>query len=261
MRHPISRSIVFAAALLGAVSLAPVAAFAQQRPSQPPAPAPVKPYKVVTVTAPAAMTDASFEAFRKQLAEIAKRKDRAALAAVVAQDFFWETETGNKADKKKPGIDNLAAAIGLNAKEPVGWDVLLGHSGDPTASALTERKGTFCAPADPQFNEKDLEELIKATGTDPSEWAFPAGTGLEIRGEAKKDAPVIEKLGMAFIRVLPIAAPPPQGQVPMLKVATPSGKTGFVSAEAVAPLGSDQICYVKDGGNWKINGYIGGGEQ
>jgi hypothetical protein len=28
----------------------------------------------------------------------------------------------------------------------------------------------------------------------------------------------------------------------------------------IAPVGNDQICYVKDAGNWKIGGYIGGGD-
>jgi hypothetical protein len=44
----------------------------------------------------------------------------------------------------------------------------------------------------------------------------------------------------------------------MVRIVTPSGKTGFVAAEAIAPLGNDQICYVKDAAGWKIAGYIGG---
>src|SRR5438270_11402859 len=42
--------------------------------------APIKPYKPLAVTLPAPVNDPSFEAFRKQLADIATRKDRAALA-------------------------------------------------------------------------------------------------------------------------------------------------------------------------------------
>ncbi len=265
MRYPVFSSIVFAAALTGAAALAPVGAFAQSKPGQAPAapaPAPVKPYKAVAVTPPAPLKDAGLEAFRKQIEDAAKRKDRAALAKLVAANFFWETEDGDKADKKKPGIDNLAKAIGLEGKEAFGWDVLLGHAADPTGAESPEHKGTICAPADPQFNEKELEDIIKTTGTDPSEWAFPVDNGVEVHGTAQAGAPVIEKLGMQFIRVLPVQAPPAAGnQNPMLKVATPSGKTGFISADAIAPLGADQICYVKDGGGWKIGGYVGGGEQ
>jgi hypothetical protein len=45
-----------------------------------------------------------------------------------------------------------------------------------------------------------------------------------------------------------------------LRVITPSGKAGYVLADAIAPASNDQLCYVKDGGAWKIGGYVGGGE-
>ena len=70
------------------------------------------------------MNDPSFEAFRKQLGAIAEKKDRKALAGLVAQNFFWMGEKGDKADKKKPGIDNLAKAIELDGKEAPGWEML-----------------------------------------------------------------------------------------------------------------------------------------
>jgi hypothetical protein len=65
------------------------------------------------------------------------------------------------------------------------------------------------------------------------------------------------------VRILPdeSAAPPAGNQIPLIKIVTPSGKTGFVSADAVAPLGNDQICYVKDAGGWKIAGFVGAGDQ
>jgi hypothetical protein len=45
-----------------------------------------------------------------------------------------------------------------------------------------------------------------------------------------------------------------------LRIAMPSGKIGYVSVDSIAPIGNDQICYVKDGAGWKIGGYVGGGE-
>ena len=85
---------------------------------QPPQPAPPKPYKVVPVTLAQPYNDPSFEAFRKQLADIASRKDRAALARlVVARNFFWMGEKGDRADRRKAGIDNLAAAIELDLRD------------------------------------------------------------------------------------------------------------------------------------------------
>ncbi|HET7681992.1 MAG TPA: hypothetical protein VFK79_17875, partial [Xanthobacteraceae bacterium] len=64
-----SRSI--AATLVLAALLWCGSAVAQQQAQQP---APPKPYKKVAVSLPAPINDASFEAFRKQLAEIAQRK-------------------------------------------------------------------------------------------------------------------------------------------------------------------------------------------
>src|ERR1051325_962571 len=88
-------------------------------------PAPAKPYKKVSIALPPPFVDPSPEAFRQQLADIAKRKDRAALAAlIVPHGFFWEREGGNGADDKKSGIDNFAAATGLDAKDGFGWEFL-----------------------------------------------------------------------------------------------------------------------------------------
>jgi len=226
-------------------------------PPQQPAAAPVKPYKAVAISAPAAVTDPSFEAFRKQLGAVAEKKDRKALAGLVAQNFFWMGEKGDKADKKKPGIENLAKAIQLDGKEAPGWELLGAASNDPTGTPFPDRKDTICSPADPTFNPQELEALAKATGTEEGDWAYPTQTGLEVHSGPQPNSPVVEKLGLHFVRVMEDNAPGNQ-QSPMLKVVTPSGKTGFVPAEALSPLGSDQLCFSKEGAGWKISGFIGG---
>lgn len=237
----------------------------QQAPQAQQSPAPPKAYKPVTITLPKPMADPSFEAFRKQIGEVAEKKDRAALAKmVVAKGFFWDAEAGDKADKNKSGIDNLVTALRLDAREGSGWDMLGGHAGDPTAAPNPQHKGAVCSPAEPKFDGKQFEALIKATGTEPPEWAYPMQAGLEVRSAAQPDAPVAEKLGLVLVRVLPDEAPAsaPQGQsAPMVKVVGPSGKVGFVSGEALAPLGNEQLCYLKQGNNWLITGYVGGGDQ
>ena len=228
----------------------------QGAPPQQQAAAPAKPYKPVAITAPAMVTDPSFEAFRKQLGPIAEKKDRKALAALVAANFFWMGEKGDKADKKKPGIENLAKAITLDGKEAPGWEILGAASNDPTGTPFPDRKDTICSPADPTFNIQELEALAKATGTEEGDWAYPTQTGLEVHSGPQPNSPVVEKLGLHFVRVMEDNAPANQ-QSPMLKVVTPSGKTGFVPAESLSPLGSDQLCFSKDGAGWKISGFIG----
>jgi hypothetical protein len=204
------------------------------------------------------MSDAGLDALRKQLGEAVKRKDRAALARlVVAKGFFWERENGDGADKKKSGIDNLTAALGLNNKDGVGWDMLAGYSEDPTAALVPDRKGAACAPSDPTFDGKAFDSLLEATQTDVSEWGYTVSDGIVVHAKPEANAAPVEKLGLHFVRVMPEDKP---ASTAYLRVVAPSGKTGYVSVDAIAPTGNDQICYVKQADGWKIGGYIGGGE-
>jgi hypothetical protein len=225
----------------------------------PPDPAPPRPYKKVAVALPSPVDDPSFDAFRKQLAEVAQGKDRAALGAlIVPQGFFWEREGGDAADEKKSGIDNFAAATGLD--EQGGWEFLADYAAEPTASAAGDRQDLLCAPAQPVFNEDELLDLVKATETNPIEWGYPLLDGIEAREGAKPDSKLVETLGMHFVRVVFDDAPPDSAD-PLLRVVTPSGKLAFVPAETLSPLGIDQLCYAKQDGAWKIAGYVGEGAQ
>jgi len=260
MRQP----VLAAAFSLAALTFFAGSALAQQGlpPLKPPPPPPIKPYQQVAVTAPAQFNDPNFVAFRKQLADVAAKKDRAALAKmIVAQKFFW-IEDKNLADPRKSGIDNLAKAIDLDAKGGSGWDTLSGYAGEPTAAELPQQKGVVCAPAPPGIDAKASEALGQATGTEPSDWGYPTNGGVEVHAAAAPNSPVVEKLGMILIRVLPDSSQPSDPNQPyFLHVATPSGKTGFVDAAALSPLGGDEICYAKDAGGWKIAGYLGGVSQ
>jgi hypothetical protein len=268
MRFSLIASTLSLAALV-AVTLVAELGVAQGQPLptppngfRPPPQAPIKPYKPVAATPAAPYSDPSYQAFRKQLIDIAAHKDRAALAKmIVAQGFFWMQDK-DLADKSKPGIDNLAKAIELDSPDGPGWDILAGFANDPTAAALPAHKGIVCAPADPTIDQKQFEELGNATQTDPTEWGYPVRDGVEVRAAAQPNAPVIEKLGLYLLRVLPDSTPPDNPNQPtFLHVATPSGKIGFVAADAIAPLGGDQICYSKEGSDWKIAGYFGGASQ
>jgi hypothetical protein len=227
----------------------------------PPQPAAPKPYKAVAVTPPTALEDPSFAAFRKQLGTAADKKDRKALAAMIAANFFWMGEKGDKADKRKPGIDNLSKAIELDGKEAEGWDILVAYAADPTAMPFPDRKDTVCAPADPGFDGKAFEDLVKSTGTDIGEWAFPVQPNIEMRAAPQPNAAVVETLGMNFVRVLQddAAAGSDNADSPMLRVVAPSGKIGYVPIDALSPTGNDQLCYSKEAGGWKISGVIDGG--
>ena len=76
-----------------------------------------------------------------------------------------------------------------------------------------------------------------------------------MKASAQANAPVVDKIGTIFVRVMPDTAP--NASQEFMRIVAPSGKVGFVSAEAINPLGSDQICYGKDAtGAWKIVGMM-----
>jgi hypothetical protein len=242
------RCIAVCAALLLAAT--PAAAQSKSQPA--------KPYKPVTVVLPQPMADEGFDAMRKQLGEAAQHKDRAALARlVVAQGFFWQRDGRNVAEKRKSGFDILAAALGLNNKESAGWEILSGYAEDPVASPSPNYKGAMCAPAEPGYDRKALADLIKATNSDVTEWGYTLSAGLAVRAAPQNSAPVVDTLGFHFVHILPETASDPPSY---MRIATPAGKTGYVLIDSIAPIGNDQICYVKDGAAWKIGGYVGGGE-
>src|SRR5262245_9382036 len=174
MRHPrLALTSFVAAALTITAVLAPVSLSAQGQPQgqdQPPASV-IGPYKPVPIKLSAAMNDPSFDAFRKQLAEVAQKKDRAALSRMVAPNFFWIPEDKDLAEKGKPAIDNLAKALGLNDKDGFGWEALSAYAGEATTSPDAQHQGVFCAPAEPAFDEKAADELANATHTDAADWA------------------------------------------------------------------------------------------
>jgi len=249
-------AIASSAVALG-LALAP-AAHAQEA-------APPAPYQPVAVKVAPLVSDAGLDAFRKELAAVAQRKDRAALARmVVAKGFFWERDDGQGADPNKSSLDNLVTAFSLEGNDSPGWDGLAQAAADPHAAPDPQKKGVLCAPVAPDLDGKSFEALAQQTKTDPAEWGFPYTAGVEVRAEPKADAPVTEKLGLALIRVTvdesPLHAVEGTG-AEWLRVVTPSGKIGYVAAGAIGALVSDQICYSKDAGGWKIAGLVGGGDQ
>jgi hypothetical protein len=233
-------------------------------PGQPPQPAPPKPYKEIAVTLPQPSNDPSFEAFLKQLADIAMKKDRAALARmVVPANFFWigvvNGREGDKTNKRKPSVENLAAAIELDDKEGSGWAFLAEAAKEPSLEPMQQKRGVSCSPAGPTYDEKAVEQITTQTGTSPFDWASPAKPGVDVHASAQPNSPVIGKLGMSLVRIMPQETPAGSQaqQSSFARVALPNGKVGFVAFESLSPIAFDQLCYIKDASGWKIAGYYG----
>jgi hypothetical protein len=255
------RSVRIAAGALLALALTG-SAFAQGTPQA----SPPGPYKPVPVKVAPLVTDPALETFRKQLVAVAQGKDRTALARmVVAKGFFWERDDGQDgADPKKSGIDNLAAAFNLEDKDSPGWEALAVVAAEPHVAPDPQKKGVACAPTVPDLDGKAFEALAQQTKSDPAEWGFPYTAGVEVRADPKADAPVIDKLGLALVRVTIDESPlhAVEGtSAEWIRVVTPSGKIGYAAAGTIGALASDQICYSKDASGWKIAGLVGGGDQ
>jgi hypothetical protein len=261
------RKISAATALLTAALAAPVVGHAQTPPpaggsvvEQTPADL-TKPYKPVAITAPMAVSDLALTALRKKIADAAKHRDKAQLAKlVVSKGFFWDREGGDAADKRKQGIENLSAAITLDGKEAVGWDMLAGYAEEPTGSTTPDHPNAICAPGDPSFDPKAMQALLEATGSDLAEWGYPTSNSVEVRDKPDAKTAPRQKLGLNFVRVAPDAASEPAPGA-FLRIVTPDGKFGYVTIDDIAPLGNDQLCYGKDAGDWKITGYVGVGSD
>ena len=248
--------VATALVIIGALAPDSVPAQAPAQPQAPNTPQPrVKPgpYKAVAVTPPTPMSDASFDEFRKQLAGIAQKRDRAALAPLVAASFFWIPGDRDVADPSKPAIDNLAEAVGLDGQDAPGWVVIFDYAAGTTAMPNPEHPGVICAPARPAYDEKAADELLDATQTETSDWVYPLRDGVEVYARPLSRPPVVDKLGLHLVRVLVDDA----NADSFLKVITPSGKTGYVAEDAIRDLEGPQMCYVKDEGGWKIAGLHG----
>ena len=176
----------------------------------------------------------------------------------MAANFFWVPEEKDIADKQKSGIDNLAKALSLDGTDGFGWEALAAYAAETTVMADPQRKGVFCAPAEPVFDERAADELANVTQTDAADWAFPIRDGIEVRAAAKADAAVVDKLGLYLVRVLPDDSPANAVLATFAKVLTAGGKVGYVPIDTILPIGGEQLCYLKDAGTWKIAGFLGG---
>ena len=103
-----------------------------------------------------------------------------------------------------------------------------------------------------------VRALGQATGTSDEDWAFPTQPGLEMRAGPQPNAPVVEKLGMHFVRVMEDDKAPANQDQPMLGWWRRPARSASFRRTPSARSGNDQICYVKEAGAWKIAGFIGG---
>ena len=188
-----------------------------------------------------------------------RNKDRAALAnLVVAQNFFW-IQDKDLADKNKSGIDNLAKAIDLDAKDGSGWDTCSAarQRADRAGNCRSRKASSARRPIRPSIRRPSRRSARRPQPTRPNGAirSMTASKCMPRRSRIRRSSRSSAWFWCACCRT---AASRTQIEPPLLHVATPSGKSGYIDAETLAPLGGDQMCYTKDAGGWKIAGYFGG---
>lgn len=224
----------------------------------------VQPYKPVPVKLPVAPDDTKLVSFRQELSEAAKSRIYSRLAALVeSKNFFWDRDFANRFDKRKPAVDNLANALQLEYENGTGWTLLADFAADASAASNDSRPGVFCTPGQPDYDGVDLDKLVDITRTDAIDWVYARAPGIVVRSAPRADAPIVETLGTHFVRIIGFDGP--NNDRPLAtqwaKVATPSGKTGFVAPNALLAPATDRLCYAKSTtGEWRIIGYAAGGD-
>ena len=223
---------------------------------------PPRPYMPVAITRPTASEDASFTAFRTALAAAAKNRVYAELAALVLpQGFFWDRDFANRFDARRPAVDNLALAIGLEQRDGIGWMSLAEFAEQAAAEPLDSRPGVICAPPRPDYNGVAFAKLLDTTYTGAIGWAYPRADSTAVHAAAKPGAAVVGTLGPHFVRLLGFEgadSEPPRTR--WAHVVLPDGKTGYAAPDNLMSLTTERLCYIKDlVAGWRIAGIIEGG--
>jgi hypothetical protein len=222
----------------------------------------VQPYKLVAVKPPENYADASYAAFRKELAELAQRRIYAELTRIVVTGgFFWERDFAGAYDAKRSATENLAAAIGLERGSGGGWQWLADTAADGGASPMPSRPGVLCAPGQPQFEAFEFDWLLEVTRSAATDWGYPRTGGADVRAQAREKSAVVETIGSHFVRLLTVPSKEAEPHRTWARVATPAGRTGFVAPGVIAAAYPARLCYAKDTlGRWRIVGFVGAGD-
>jgi hypothetical protein len=250
------RPPAFAALIMFALAAVPAAGEQRVRPP--------RPYTPVAITLAPESDDVTLASFRAELAAIAKSRIYAELAQLVhSPGFFWDRDFGHHFDPRKPAVDNLAAALRLELRGGIGWDLLAAFSAEPAVEPMASRPGVLCAPARPTYDGVALARLLDDTNTVSTDWAYPDAVETTVRAAPQPDATAIGTLGLHFIRLLGYEgsdSEPFPARTQWARIVAPDGRIGFVAPGALRSPAAERLCYIKDlVAGWRIAGYVAGG--
>jgi hypothetical protein len=259
-----NKTVAYVAALLAALPALGSAASAETRPSYP---------QVRVELLPSFTPDAAFEKFRKQFVEAVANKDANALSALVAPGFVW-TVNNALANDYDPGRDsqhNFRVVFGFRAagKDVDGnvengpyWSVLESFAKDNTFYHLPDSGNRVCSPTGATIVSDEVYERASTrveAAMEGAQWLF-AVRSVPVAKAPDDKGPPIAKLGVEAFPV--ISTHPENADTPThYQVLLPSGRSGWIPADAARPLQTDRLCYSPTAnGDWKIGIYDSAGE-
>jgi hypothetical protein len=191
---------------------------------------------------------------------------------LIAPGFVWTVSNALAADYD-PGRDgqhNFRVTFGFRqpGKDEDGpvengpfWDLLQSFANDKSFYQLTDAGNLVCTPMGATVSDDDvfqkaisrLEPVI-----DNLNWYFAIRSVPAARTPGDK-GPFLGKLGAEAFPV--VSARPEDGDPQFYEVVLPSGRTGWIPADAARPLQADRLCFAKmANGNWGIAIYDAAGD-
>lgn len=234
------------------------------------------PYAAVKVQVEEAYKpDAAFEQMRKAFIDATRQKDANALFALVSPGFTW-TADGALAGDADPGrspLHNFKVLFGFRAfgKDTDGgvsdgpyWDDLSDFAADDSFYTVDQGPGIVCSPMAANVDDEDKLDQARRkieTGGDVADWYFVGRDTKVFKSPDDKGLPVatLSKQAFPVLGTAPAArAGQPAPEPTHYEVLLPTGKTGWIAAEAARPLESSRLCFAKTArGDWAIAQYDG----
>jgi hypothetical protein len=214
--------------------------------------------------------DADFQKMHAAFANAAAKKDEAALFALIGPTFVWTSggELTEQFDLGRDALHNFKVVFGFRAegadkdgpvKDGPYWDSLAAFAADGTYYRATDSGNLVCGPIAAEIADDGVFERARKrieSEDEQADWYFTLREVAVAKAPGDTGAP-IAKFGTVAVPALAAHPTAPQGQPALapthLQVLLPSGKTGWIAAEAARPLDSDRLCYAKTAdGAWKI---------
>jgi hypothetical protein len=215
--------------------------------------------------------DPALASMLKTFADAVKKKDSAALFALVGPTFVWtmagvETEDF---DMGRDALHNFKVVFSFRklGKDTDGgvengpsWDALAAFAAD--GSFYAKHTNQICTPTVADLADETVFEQARGkieTKQDTADWYFTLAE-TPVAKAPGDGGPQVAKVGTVALPVLSSHPPTPDGKPAVTpthyEVLLPTGKTGWIPAAAARPLWSERLCFAKTPkGEWKIVSY------